>query len=84
MYMDGRDLGARPPLTVGQINLWDDVTRRRVRGRLPHGVRVRVVDKVYYEPEGRWYFCVRRWLRRGWVPGSFVSNRRHEPVGDVV
>lgn len=83
-FLDGRDLEASPPLTIRRVRLWDDVPRQRVVGQLPHGTRVRVLDRR--EHDGRTYYQVeargglRR--RRGWVWSAFLSDRRHEPVGD--
>lgn len=81
-YLDGRDPEAQPPLTVGQINLWDSPSRKRVVGKLPHGTRVRVLEKAW--AGGRWHYRIRHPLRRGWVPKSFLSRERHEPIGDVM
>lgn len=49
-----------------------------------HAARVRVVDRRFLESEGRWYYCVRRSWKKGWVPEAFLSGQRHEAVGDLV
>jgi hypothetical protein len=83
-YLDGRDLEAQPPLTVGTINLWDSPARKRVVARLRHGTKVRILAKEWNEKEGRWYYRVRRSLKWGWIPESFLSAEYQEPIGDVV
>ena len=81
-YLDGRDPDAKPPLTVMRINLWDSIKRSRVVGRLKHGQRVLVLERVWNLFEERHYYLVRRWRARGWVPETFLSAERAEAIGD--
>ena len=81
-YIDGRDLDAQPPLTVGTINLWQGVPRKKTVGQLDHGTRVTVMAAQF--DQGRWYYCVRHWGRRGWVSEPFLGQRREASIGDVV
>jgi len=83
-YLDGRDPQAQPPLTVGRIQLWKGVPRQKVRNALAHGTRVVISDRTYCREEKRWYYCVRRGGKQGWLPGVFLSEQREEPIGDVV
>jgi hypothetical protein len=79
-YMDGRDPDAQPPLTVYRINLWKEVPRRKVVGTLSHGDRVKIIHRR--EHEGRTYYRVQHHSKKGWVSAPFVSNVKHEPIGD--
>lgn len=81
-YLDGRDPQAQPPLTVGTINLWNSPSRQRVVGQLRHGTRVRILEKAWAGE--RWHYRIQHWLKSGWVPASFLSRERHEPIGDLV
>lgn len=80
-YMDGRDPDAQPPLTVNRINLWNDVPRRKVVGTLHHGDRVKIVHRR--EHDGRLYYRVQHRSKKGWVSAPFVSDVKHEPIGDL-
>jgi hypothetical protein len=84
VYLDGRDAEASPPLTVRRINLWDGVPRRRVLRGLRHGTRVKVIDRQFYEKEGRWYYRVRHKMKAGWLPGAFLCAERPDVLGDLV
>ena len=83
-YLDGRDIFAKPPLTIMRINLWDGVPRKFVVGTVRHGQRVRVVEKQWSESDGQYFYLVRRWLKLGWVSAPFLGLVRMEPIGDRV
>jgi len=81
-YMDGRDLQASPPLTVMNINVWEGVPRQNRVCSLQHGTKVELLEAQFYSGEQRYYFRVQSGYCEGWVPESFVSNKRHRAVGD--
>lgn len=81
-FLDGRDLGAIPPLTVMNINIWDGVPRQRVLCVLRHGTSIDVLDAEFYEAEDRYYFHVRSGSCDGWVSEPFLSLQYYPPEGD--
>lgn len=81
-YLDGRDVEAKPPLTIMAINVWDGVPRTKVLCQLQHGDQVDLLEAQYHTPESRWYFLIRKGDCRGWLPESFLSDKKHKPVGD--
>lgn len=54
-----------------EINLWDSPSRGRATGSLPHGTRITIEERRFYEPESRYYYLVRG-SERGWVPEDFI------------
>ena len=84
-YIDGRDLRATPPLTLARLNVWAGLPRRlnRVVGQIKHGKRVRVMEFRHCEFERRDMARIRRWFLTGWVPASWLSWWRREPVGTL-
>jgi hypothetical protein len=83
-WLDGRDLEARPPLTVQNINVWNAVRRSAVVCRLQHGQRIETLAAEQNATEDRWYVKIRRNDCEGWLPEDWLSNQRHSPVGDQV
>ena len=83
-YIDGRDRQASPPLTVKRINLWDGAPRRKVVGKLRHGTRVQVIDRLFFRAERRWYYRVQWLWKRGWISAPFLSEGKPEVLGDLV
>lgn len=83
-YLDGRDPNAQPPLKVGTIQLWNSPDRTRVVGKLRHGTRVRILEKVWKKKEDRWYYRIRHRTRWGWIPEVFLSIEKPGVVGDLV
>lgn len=81
-FMDGRDLEAKPALTVMTINIWDQVPRQQAVCKLQHGDSVQILDAKHYASENRYYFKVRKGLCEGWLSEPFLSAEQHEPVGD--
>ncbi len=69
---DGRDLQADPPVTVGQINVWNNVSRTQRVCRVAHGTELALLEARRKESEGRFYFRIRSGECEGWLPESFV------------
>lgn len=85
-FMDGCDPDAKTPLTVMNINIWNEVARTRIVCQLEHGTQVGILDIALCEPEARYYFLIQSESGdcQGWIPGAFLSNRHNEPVGDRI
>lgn len=83
-YMDGRDIEAKPPLTLMNINIWDGVQRGRAICTLRHGTNVNLLDAKWSSEESRYYFQVQSNSCKGWVPEWFVNTIYQPPVGDRV
>jgi LysM repeat protein len=81
-FMDGRDLGASPALTVMEINIWNAVPRTSVLCKLRHGDQVHVSSAKRFAPEDCYYFRVKHSDCEGWLSEPFLSAEHHEPVGD--
>lgn len=83
-YLDGRDPNAQPPLTVGIIQLWNSPDRTQVVGKLRHGTRVRILEKIWRREDDRWYYRIRRVFRQGWVSAPFLNAEKPGVLGDLV
>ncbi len=81
-YLDKRDLEARPPLTVMNVNVWDTVSRNRPNCRVAHGTAADWLDATFVKDENRYYFHINASGCDGWVPETFLSSDRHAPFGD--
>ena len=81
-FMDGRDMDAKPPLTIMKINIWDAVPRTRPICKLSHGAQVEVSDAKYLDNEERYYFKVKSGSCDGWVSDTFISPEKQKPIGD--
>jgi len=81
-FMDGRDLEANPPLTIMEINVWNNQSRERVVCTLQHAAPVRVSRAVWVKAEERYYLHVKGAGCEGWVSDPFVSPQQYEPIGD--
>jgi hypothetical protein len=79
-FIDGRDLEAKPPLMVMQVNVWDAVPRRRIVCTLPHGDFVELLESKRDDGESRAYFRVRGGQCEGWLAESFVSQDKESPI----
>jgi len=83
-FIDGRDLQAKPPLTISSINVWDSyIYKRKVVCKISHGTEIRILDAVYESEEGRYYIKVKYDNYEGWVSVSFISSKKMKPVGDI-
>lgn len=81
VFTDGRDRAAVPPLTVDKINMWENVDCASLVGVIRHGQKVKVLR---VETVGGREFCyVSTWLIKGWIPASFLSEEKQEPVGEL-
>ena len=80
-YLDGRDLEARPPLTVMKINVWDSAKRLSKVCVLSHGTSVSLLDVEHVKADERYYFKIMATGCVGWVPDVFLSPRRQPVVG---
>lgn len=76
-FLDGRDLEARPPITVTDINVWDSQQRRKVVCKLKHGAAVSVRQST--ELDGRFYFRIQSGACEGWIPESFLNPNPPSP-----
>ena len=84
-YIDGRDPDAIPPLTIMEVNVWQTVQRKKIVGQIRHGEEVKVVRKQKSSADKRDYFFIKHSsCKGGWVSGNFLSNQKHDPVGDQV
>ncbi len=81
-FMDGRDPEADPPLTIMQINVWNNASRSRVVCRLAHGAAVEVREARWSDDENRYYLKIKGENCEGWVSDPFVSPQQFEPIGD--
>lgn len=81
-FMDGRDQEAQPPLTIMNINIWNNASRSRVVCTLAHGAAVEVREAKWADDEDRYYLKIKGDNCEGWVSDPFVSPQWHEPVGD--
>jgi hypothetical protein len=81
-FADGRDLEARPPLTVMQINVWDAVPRSRRVCSIRHGDEFPLLESKRSVSEDRHYFKIRHRDCEGWVPETFLSPKREPIIGD--
>jgi hypothetical protein len=81
-FADGRDLEARPPLTVIQINVWDATARRKRLCEVRHGDQLELLEAKREEAEDRYYFQIRSKACVGWLPEPFISPRAEKIVGD--
>lgn len=81
-FADGRDLEARPALTVMRINVWDAVARRQRVCQVTHGDELEVLTAQRHEGEERYYFQIRSGQCSGWPPETFVSRKKEPTVGD--
>ena len=50
-FIDGRDLEAKPVLTIMQINIWGEVPRGKIVCKLEHGSEVQLLEAQNYAPE---------------------------------
>lgn len=82
-YLDGRDLQAKPPLTIGKINIWDSYNRNRVVCKLAHGTKVKILNAKYDAQEQRYYLNIQYDDCEGWVSDPFISTEKMKPIGDV-
>lgn len=83
-FIDGRDLDARPPLTVMAVNIWGNMPRTRIVCQLAHGSHIDIVSVKFYAPENRHYFLIRRDDCQGWLTEGLLSNRCNEPIGEEI
>lgn len=86
-FIDGRDVGANPPLTIMEVRVWDKVEfGRRAVCKIPHGTEVQLLD-VKQDPDvsSQWYyFQVQSGSCKGWATWWFVNTQKFEPVGDQI
>ena len=84
-YIDGRDPEAQPPLTIQHINIWKRAPSepmQRIKMQLQHGARVTVLQIIKHN--GRNWAQIKKGWRVGWILESFLSNKREEPIGDLI
>jgi hypothetical protein len=81
-FIDGRDLAAKPPLTVNKINLWNGPNQAKIVGYLWHGTAVEIRDVA--QGEQYLFFKVRFGTRSGWVSENMLSDRDYATVGEVI
>lgn len=82
-FIDGRDLEAIEPITLEQINIWNNVSRTRVVCTLKHGTPVKLDEAKYVDEEQRWYLKVSTNSCEGWVSKPFVSSQKHPAEGEI-
>ena len=83
-FIDGTDANAiGGPLTLLNINIWNDVPRQYPVCQLMHGTDVIVEQARLHIQENRHYFLVRGGDCLGWVPQTFLSKQRKPIIGDV-
>jgi hypothetical protein len=81
-FIDGRDLEAKPVLTIMQINIWGEVPRGKIACKLEHGSEVQLLEAQNYAPESRYYFLLQSGSCEGWLSENFLSTAKQEPIGD--
>lgn len=81
-FMDGTDPKATSPATLMTITLWDNAPRTRPIATLRHGTQVDLLEAREVASERRYYFHVRANGVEGWLPESFLSPYRKDPIGD--
>ena len=80
-FLDGRDLHARPPRTVMQVQVWSSPARTQPVCTPEHGTEVDLVEVQRNVQEERFYFRVKAPNCEGWLPGSSLSVKKQPPVG---
>ena len=83
-YMDGIDEEALDgPLTVMNINIWDNAPRNEAVCSLRHGDEVQILESRFLDSENRYYFKISNGICIGWVSEPFVSPTFREAKGDL-
>ena len=84
-FIDGTDANAiGGPLTLLNINIWNDVPRQYAVCQLTHGTEVAVEQARLHIQENRHYFLVRGSTCLGWVPETLLSTLRKPIIGDII
>jgi hypothetical protein len=81
-YLDGRDPGADPPLTVMSIPVMQAAPLGRIVCRLPHGAAVSLLGAV--QSGGFYYFHVQSSTCEGWLVELYLSTAREQPIGNLI
>lgn len=79
-WVDGRDLDARPPLTLRTTRVWTSVERTRVACGIRHGEEV-MVTAVESSRKGD-FARIERGACSGWLPARYLSLKKYPPTGD--
>ena len=83
-YMYGIDEEALDgPLTVMNINIWDDAPRNKAVCTLRHGDEIRILESRFLDSENRYYFKISKGPCIGWVSEPFVNPTYTEAKGDL-